>query len=318
MSVADDDLVERRPVSRVVVVGSLNLDHIVEVDRLPRSGATVSGDNYATAAGGKGLNQAVAAARQGAEVRMIGAIGEDAAGGLLADVLAREGIDTAGIVRRQGPSGTALITVAGDGSNTIVVAAGANGRLGVADIDPGLLEGAAVVLCQLEVPIETVGAALAAGRAAGALTVLNPAPVSAPLPAELMGLVDLIVPNETEADMLVPAAGGRRGSAARARAAGAALIAAGAGTAVITLGRRGAVVVAAGGTGRVEPFAVRAVDSTAAGDAFIGALVAARAGGEPMDGAARRAAAAGALATTRRGAVPSLPSRPEVDRLLGP
>jgi hypothetical protein len=166
---------------RVVVVGSLNLDHTVRVARLPEAGATVSGHEYATAAGGKGLNQAVAAARQGAAVVMIGAVGDDAAGGLLAGVLADERIGTGGLRRVPGPSGTALITVSEDGDNTIVVAPGANGALTPGDVTAASMAGAAVVLCQLEVPMEVVLAALHAGRAAGALTVLNPAPATGPL-----------------------------------------------------------------------------------------------------------------------------------------
>jgi ribokinase len=313
-----------------VVVGSLNLDHTVGVERLPPSGATVAGRDYATAAGGKGLNQAVAAARQGADVEMIGALGDDAAGDRLADVLAEEGIATSGIRRRGGPSGTALITVASDGTNTIVVAAGANGELTADDIDPERFGGAAVVLCQLEIPLEVVEAALRAGRRAGALTVLNPAPAPEALPPGLLGLVDLVVPNETEAASLTQmSAGGADPSGGvegpdgdspgvreRARRAGAALVAAGAGTALVTIGRHGAVIVTAGATLDIPAFVVEAVDTTAAGDAFIGALVADLAAGEPMAVAARRGAAAGALTATKRGAVPSLPSRHDVDELL--
>ncbi len=293
---------------RVVVVGSLNLDHTVSVESLPTEGATVAGRGYTTAAGGKGLNQAVAAARQGAEVLMIGAVGDDPAGGLLAGVLVEEGIGTAGLRRVPGPSGMALITVAPGGANTIVVAPGANGTLRPADVEPVLLRGAAVVLCQLEVPRATVTAALEAGRRIGALTVLNPAPADGPLPAELLRLADLVVPNETEAAVLT--------GASSPAAAAEALREGGAATVVVTLGARGSLLVGAGGTLEVPAKRVRAVDSTAAGDAFLGALVAGLSAGEPVEAAAVRASAAGAIAATRPGAVPSLPSRRQVDELV--
>jgi ribokinase len=294
---------------RVVVVGSLNLDHTVRVARLPEAGATVSGHEYATAAGGKGLNQAVAAARQGAAVVMIGAVGDDAAGGLLAGVLADERIGTGGLRRVPGPSGTALITVSEDGDNTIVVAPGANGALTPGDVTAASMAGAAVVLCQLEVPMEVVLAALHAGRAAGALTVLNPAPATGPLDPALLALVDLIVPNETEAAML---SGGRGDALSAARA----LTSGGAGTAVVTLGADGALLLRDGMPMHVPALPVDTVDPTAAGDAFLGAMVAALAEGETVHWAARRGAVAGALAATRAGAVPSLPHRVDVDRIV--
>jgi ribokinase len=292
------------------VVGSLNLDHTVMVTRLPDAGATVAGHGYSTAAGGKGLNQAVAAARQDAAVLMIGAVGLDPAGGLLAGVLDEERIGTAGLRRVPGPSGTALITVSEDGDNTIVVAPGANGELTPEDLRPELVAGASIVLCQLEVPVPVVRAAFLAGRAAGALTVLNPAPASGALDPDLLALVDLVVANEGEAAVLTglalddPAASGR------------ALLAGGARTAIVTLGARGALVLRDGSVAEVSAFPVEVVDPTAAGDAFLGAMVAALAAGETVEWAARRGAAAGALAATRRGAVPSLPYRQEVDRLV--
>ena len=300
---------------RVVVVGSLNLDHTVMVERLPEPGATVAGSAYSTAAGGKGLNQAVAAARQGASVAMVGAIGDDPAGSLLAGVLADERIDVGYLRRVAGPSGTALVTVDLRGDNTIVVAAGANGELTVDDLAPEIFVGAAIVVCQLEVPVEVVGAALEGARRAGALGILNPAPVAAPLPAELLSLADLVVPNEGEVAVLAPGSSGT-GPLDRAAAAGRSLVEGGAGAVIVTLGARGALIVGRDRVTPVAPFRVDAVDPTAAGDAFVGALAAALAVGEPMVAAARRAAAAGALAATRAGAVPSLPHREAVDVLL--
>lgn len=300
---------------RVVVVGSLNLDHTVTVERLPGPGETVAGSAYTTAAGGKGLNQAVAAARQGAPVAMVGAVGDDPAGSLLTGVLADERIDLRHLRRVGGPSGTAMVTVARRGDNTIVVAAGANAELSVEDLVPEVFSGAAVVLCQLEVPPAVVGAALAGARRVGALGILNPAPASAPLPAELLSLADLVVPNESEVAVLAPGATGT-GPLDRAASAGRRLLESGAGAVIVTLGARGALIVGEDRVTPVAPFRVGAVDPTAAGDAFIGALGAALAAGEPMIAAAQRAAAAGALAASRPGAVPSLPERAAVDRLV--
>lgn len=300
---------------RVIVVGSLNLDHTVTVERLPPPGATVAGRSYSTAAGGKGLNQAVAAARQGADVVMVGAVGDDPAGGLLAGVLAEESIDVEWLRRVPGPSGTALVTVDAAGANTIVVVPGANGALDVDDVPAQVVAGAAVVVCQLEVRLAVVRAALEVARRGGAFTILNPAPAPGPLPDGVLELVDLVVPNEVEAAALVPLAGGR-GPLDAAGAAGRALVGAGAGAALVTLGSRGALLVGRGTATPVGPLAVRPVDPTAAGDAFVGALAAALAAGDSMAAATRRAAAAGALATTRLGAVPSLPDRRSVDRAL--
>ncbi len=300
---------------RVVVVGSLNLDHTVMVERLPGRGETVSGSAYSTAAGGKGLNQAVAAARQGASVAMVGAVGDDPAGSLLAGVLADEAVDVRPLRRVAGPSGTAMVTVDRQGDNTIVVAAGANAALRVADLVPEVFAGAAVVVCQLEVPTDVVGAALEAARRVGALGILNPAPASSPLPVELLSLADLVVPNEGEAAALAPGSTGT-GPLDRAGAAGRRLLEGGAGAVIVTLGSRGALIIGGDRVTPVAPFRVGALDPTAAGDAFVGTLAAALAAGEPMLAAARRAAAAGALATTRVGAVPSLPDRTAVDRLV--
>ncbi len=299
-----------------MVVGSLNLDHTVMVDQLPLEvGATVLGSEYSTAAGGKGLNQAVAAARQGAIVEMVGAVGDDPAGSLLVGVLADERIGVDHLRRVPGPSGTALVSIDRRGGNTIVVAPGANGTLGPDDLGEEVFAGAAVVVCQLEVPLATVGAALAGGRRAGALTILNPSPAGGPLPDGLLPLVDLVVANEQEAAVVAPGSAGT-GPLDRAAAAGRSVVARGAGEAIVTLGPRGALIVGRELVTPVAPFRVTSVDPTAAGDAFVGALAAALAAGEPTLVAARRGAAAGALAVTRRGAVPSLPGRASVDRLV--
>ena len=285
--------------SGVCVVGSANLDLVANVDRLPAPGATVLATDYAEHAGGKGLNQAVAAARLGASVAFVGSIGDDAAGAFLAAVMRDEGIDVSGLRILPGvPTGRALINVDARAENSIVVVPGANARTSASNA--GSLPAAAVVLAQLEVPLEAVVAAFRAARARGSTTVLNPAPAR-DLPDDLLALVDVIVPNEGEAAAL--------GGADRLHALGVTAV-------VTTLGARGATVATRAGTVAIAPFAVSPVDTTGAGDAFIGALCAELSRGVGVADAARTAAAAGALATTRRGAVPSLPTRAEVRHLL--
>ncbi len=297
---------------QVVIVGSLNFDHVISVERLPRPGETVSGHGYLAVPGGKGLNQAVTAARQGAEVAMVGCVGDDASGQRLLRVLSDEGISAkcsrtvAGV-----PSGTALITVASGGANTIVVAAGANHELRPADVggaEAGLRPGV-VVLAQLEVPIEAVQAAFSIARARGATTLLNPAPAPDHLPPDLLSLVDVLLPNETEA---LAISGQRTPDGAASW-----LLERGCGSVVVTLGERGALLAQPGESAVVVPaHLVQAIDTTAAGDAFCGALAAALASGENLFDGVRYGCAAGALATTAMGALPSLPRAAQVGQLL--
>jgi len=279
---------------RVCVVGSANLDLVASTLRLPAPGETVLGTDYAEHAGGKGLNQAVAAARAGATTTFIGAVGRDDAGRFLLDQLAGAGIDTV-VERSARPTGRAVITVDAAGENSIVVVAGANAEVRVTAVPP-----AEVLLTQLEVPLAAVAAALELARAAGTRTVLNPAP-AVQLPDRLLPLVDVLVPNEHELGLI--------GSAD-------ALIAAGVGAVVTTLGAAGVRVITHDQEWHVPPFPVEPVDTTGAGDAFCGALAARLAAGDPLDLAVRAAAAAGALATTRRGAVPSMPTAVEIAALL--
>jgi ribokinase len=328
---------------RVVVVGSLNTDHVVRVDRLPAPGATIASSAYLTAAGGKGLNQAVTAARQGVPTVMIGAVGRDGPGWDLLRIVDVEGIDHR-LVRAVPAvaTGVALVTVAADGANVIVVAAGANATVSVSQVERFSWRAGDVALCQLEIPLPAVAAALAGARAAGARTVLNPAPAAGPLPPALLALVDLLVPNEGEAAILAGngsgggggtgggtggGLGGELGGAGSGRpgpieddlAGPRALAASSGATVIVTLGAQGSVVVTPEGAVRpVAAHPVVAVDTTAAGDAYCGALAAALAGGSDLDAAVRRASAAGSLAATREGAVPSLPTGAEVDALLAP
>lgn len=281
----------------VVVVGSANLDLVATAARLPAPGETVHGTSYGEHPGGKGLNQAIAAARAGARVALVAAIGDDEAGRRLRDVATADGIDVALLdVRPATPSGRALIAVDEHGENLIVVVPGAN-----ADVRVGSLPSAGVVLAQLEVPLEQVTAAFRAARAAGSRTVLNPAPATQ-LPGELLAHCDVVVPNEHEIALV----GGVD-----------ALLAAGPEAVVVTRGALGVEVATADGSRWAEPaFEVDPVDSTAAGDAFCGALAARLAAGDQLDDAVRWASAAGALATTRRGAVPSLPTADRIDALV--
>jgi ribokinase len=303
----------------VVVVGSANVDHVALVDRLPEQSATISATGYFTAAGGKGLNQAVSAARQGAGVAFVGCIGDDAAGLTLRDLLRAEQIDTTGLRCLPGEAtGLAFVTVGSGGENTVVVAALANGRMTTDDVEAAgpLIEQARVLLVQLEIPIDAVRAALSRARAAGVTTVLNPAPATGSLPGDLLALVDVLVPNLVEAAALTGRASGSVSSSSAGDMARA-LVAAGGRTVVVTMGERGAIVASDGGIEVIPACTVHAVDSTGAGDAFCGVLAAGLAQDQPLEVALCRATAAGALATTVRGAVPSLPTAAAIDHLLG-
>ena len=284
---------------RVVVVGSANIDITVRADRLPSPGETVLGTSVMVAEGGKGLNQAVTAARLGAEVALIGSLGDDEHGDRLRARLRDEGIDIRSVLVGPVPTGTAHVTVDARGDNVIVVVPGANAVLAASDVDrvAEVIEMADVLLASLEVPLDAVARAGEIAHAAGVRTVLNPAPAIG-LPAGF----DVIVPNETEAAAL-----GLPGSAGGADV-------------VVTLGDHGALWVEPGGRRAhdVAPVAPPAVvDSTAAGDAFCGALAVALAEGRGMPDALAFAAAAGAWAVSVRGAVPSLPRRADVAQLLG-
>ncbi|MDQ6837386.1 MAG: ribokinase [Actinomycetota bacterium] len=301
-----------------MVVGSLNMDQLVSVAQLPATGATVAGRNWRQAPGGKGLNQAVAAARQGAPVTLIGAVGDDDNGAELLIRVAAEGIDASAVSVQPGAvTGLALITVADGGANTIVVVGGANAAVEAQVVSRALTVGpwshrplgaGDVLLTQLETPMRSVAAALRFGHQAGATTVLNPAPAAGPLPNALLALVDVVVPNETEAAALT----GTKDPVAAARS----LLAAGAAGAIVTLGAAGALVVTVEGTRSVPSYAVDAVDTTAAGDALCGCLAAALAAGATLDDAVRRGTAAGAAASTATGTLLSLPDSGTVDRLM--
>jgi len=292
----------------VVVVGSINVDITVPVTRLPRPGQTVLGTDAAVHPGGKGANQAVTAARLGARTRMVGAVGDDAYGGQMTANLAEAGVDVSRVTTVPGRStGTALIVVAADGENTVVVAPGANAALAV-----GPLEFAAgdVLLLQLEVPVPTSLAAAEAARVAGATVVLNAAPLSdadGPHLRRLLDLTDVLVVNQTEATALAPM--GEDWQALARTLPGR--------SNVITLGAGGAVAHDGAATWWQPAFPAQVVDTTGAGDAFCGALAQSLAAGLDLRTAVRRGCAAGALAAGRLGAQSALPTAAELDATVG-
>jgi len=287
----------------------------VKVRRLPRPGETVLGGGFSTAGGGKGANQAVAAARADGDVVFIARVGNDSFGEEALGAFEREGINVGHVVRDEtAPSGVALVIVDERGENCIAVAPGANANLSPFDVEAAgeVFEDAAVLLLQLEVPIETVRAAAATASGNGVRVILNPAPAQ-PLDDSLLGCVSILTPNETEAELLTGAS--VRGTEG-AQAAAEILHARGVETVLVTLGARGVYVSGEDFSGLVPGFRVEAVDTTAAGDVFNGALAAALAGGEPLSRAALFANAAAALSVTKPGARPSIPPRREIEEFL--
>ena len=293
--------------AKVVVVGSLNMDLVARAQRLPRGGETLPGESFFTAPGGKGANQAVAAARLGASVAMIGNVGEDAYGQQLRRALEVEGIDCQGVGVCNGvSSGVALIVVDAASQNAIVIIPGGNGLLGPESVRrfDSLLQQAEVIICQLEVPAATVAWTLARGRELGKTVILNPAPASGPLPAEWFAHIDYLIPNESEAEAL---SGLQVNDQDSARRAAERLRKMGAGKVIVTLGAQGALLVDAAGSRHFPAPRVQPVDTTAAGDTFVGGFAASLACGLPEDEAIGFGQRAAALSVTRVGAQPSIP-----------
>jgi len=302
-------------VKRVLVVGSSNTDMIIRVPRIPRPGETILGGEFTMAGGGKGANQAVAAARAGGRVTFVARVGDDVFGERALAGFVADGIDTRFVLRTSGAaSGVALIDVDDRGENSISVASGANALLSAADVESAAEAFAAadIVLVQLESPIETVEAAVRKAGEKGVPVILNPAPAR-PLDEDLLSLVSILTPNESEAEILsglaVRDADGVQRAAARLRARGAASV-------VITLGERGAYASSPEFEGLVPAFKVDPVDTTAAGDVFNGALAVALAERLPLPEALRFAQAAAAISVTRPGAQPSAPTRAEINKLI--
>jgi ribokinase len=295
----------------IVVVGSLNMDLVVRVARMPRPGETIPGRDFQTIPGGKGANQAAAAARLGGRVAMVGRVGNDAFGPPLIENLKRLGADT-GHVHLDGAAatGTAMIVVDDAGQNSIVIAAGANGCVGREDVDriDRLLSRAQCLLLQFEVPLDAVQYAMERARGHGVKVILNPAPARSVPPGFLSG-VDYLIPNESEASLL---SGIQVRDLASAEEAACRLQSDGGPVVILTLGERGALLVSRETVCHVPAHRVEAVDTTAAGDAFIGGLAMGLVQGYPLEEAVRYATCAGTLAVTRFGAQTSLPSAEEV------
>ena len=293
----------------VLVVGSSNIDLVASVDRLPNRGETVLGYHFAQSFGGKGANQAVAAARAGGDVTFLSMLGADANGLLIEQHLATQGLSRPVLLRdAEAPTGVAMILVDHNGENQIVVVPGSNGRLTPAAVRQHreLMVGVRVLLVQMEIPLETVREALSLAKAHGLTTILNPAP-AAPLPSDLLRLVDVLTPNETEAHALT----GKVDPAEAARI----LTGRGVGTVVVTCGAAGALMINGHEATRIPGYVVESIDSTGAGDAFNGVLACAMAEGASITSAIERANAAGALATRGRGAQESLPTKDDIERL---
>jgi len=298
---------------KVALLASFNMDMVMRAERRPLAGETLQAE-FATFLGGKGFNQAVAARRLGAEVAVAGRVGDDEFGRRFLDALDREGIGREAVeVDAEHGTGVASIIVEPDGSNSILQAPQANRRVTPESIGrhPSLFEGAAVAMLQLETSMPGAIAFARRARAAGCRTLLNPAP-AAPVPDELLALTDVLVPNELEAQALTGLAGGGTDAAF---AMADALRRRGAETVIITLGERGAVAVDGATRVHVPAFEVRAIDTVGAGDAFCAALAVRLGEGAELAAAVRSACAAGAVASTRAGAEPSMPSRAEIEAL---
>jgi ribokinase len=288
---------------------------IIKLDRIPKPGETRLGGEFLTAAGGKGANQAVAAAKAGGDVTLIARVGRDMFGERAVAGLIEDGVNVDYVQYDKCPSGVALIFVADDGENSIAVGSGANARLCPADVRKAksVFADADVVVMQLETPLETVQAAADLAAAQGARVILNPAPAQ-PLPDKLLKKVSIITPNESEAQILTGVKVTSEASCARAAEA---LLKKGVETVIITLGAQGAFVATSQLKQLVPGFKAKPVDTTAAGDTFNGALAVALAEGRPLLDAVRFANAAGAISVTRIGAQPSAPTRRAIEKLLG-
>lgn len=301
--------------SSIVVVGSSNTDMIIKLKRIPRAGETVIGDEFISAAGGKGANQAIAAARAGGQVSFVARLGRDTLGDKAIAGLIDAGIDVSHVSRdRRAASGVALIFVARNGENSIAVANGANSRLSPDHVNKArkLIAQTKVLLMQLETSLETVSAAARLAAAHGVFVILNPAPAGE-LPDSLLRHVSMLTPNESEAEILT---GIQVNGITAAKKAADALRRRGVRTVVLTLGRRGALIADERGMRLIPGFKVKALDTTAAGDVFNGALAVALTEGRPLAQAVRMANAAAAISVTCWGAQPSAPTRRVINRFL--
>ncbi|MCD6394889.1 MAG: ribokinase [Planctomycetes bacterium] len=300
---------------KIVVVGSSNTDMIIKIDRIPRPGETVIGGRFSTAPGGKGANQAVAAARAGGDVAFIARVGNDMFGSEALKGFAADEINIDHVTKdTTAPSGVASIFVDKNGENSIAVASGANANLSPADIEAAekTIACADILVMQLETPIETVTAAAMMAHADGVKVILNPAPAQ-PLTDDLLKTVSILTPNESEAELLTGIGVENEDGA---RKAAEALLAKGVATVMVTLGENGVIIATADGVKKVDAFEVDPVDTTAAGDVFNGALAVAIAEGSRLEKAVLFANAAAAMSVTKLGAQPSAPTRHEIDEFM--
>ncbi|MCQ3954834.1 MAG: ribokinase [Chloroflexi bacterium] len=306
----------------MLVVGSLNADLVVKSPRFPQPGETISGEDLKIIPGGKGANQAVAAARQGVDVTMIGRVGSDNFGAFLVENLKSNRVDTSHVLADDSATGTAIIVVDANGQNSIVLSPGANGKVSPADVDSASFLNSKLILLQLEIPTPTVLRAAQKAREHGMTVLLNPAPAK-PLPAELLAIVDILIPNESELALLT---GLPVTDVASTETAAKEILKQGVKTVIVTLGSKGALLVTDTQVMRVDTYQVDAVDTTAAGDAFIGGFAAKiierrnwrakRPTPTEIETAVRYGCACGALAATKFGAQPSLPTQTEVETFI--
>jgi ribokinase len=297
----------------ILVVGSLNADLVVRAPRFPQPGETISGEDLQIIPGGKGANQAVAAARQGASVSMLGGVGNDSFGPALINNLKQNHVDTSHVqIDSQSATGTAIIVVDPNGQNSIVLSPGANGNVNPADVNAVSFSDHKLLLLQLEIPIEAVTAAAQRAKESGVRVLLNPAPART-LPDELISLSEFILPNETELSLLTNQPVNDISSAEHAARI---LLERGAQNVIVTLGANGALIVSSQQVTHVNTYKVEVVDTTAAGDAFIGGFASALLQNRSLEEAVRYGCACGALATTKFGAQPSLPTKTDVEKFL--
>ena len=298
--------------AEIIVVGSLNADLVVKSPRFPQPGETISGEDLQIIPGGKGANQAVAAARQGVKTAMLGRVGSDSFAPFLVDNLNANQVDTSHVTVDSSATGTAIIVVDANGQNSIVLSPGANGNVSPADVDSASLSSSKLLLLQLEIPTPTVLHAAQQARANGLTVILNPAPAKS-LPAELISTVDILIPNESELSLLTGLPVNDFTSAEKAAKE---ILKQGVKTVIVTLGSKGALLVTDTQVKQVDTYKVNVVDTTAAGDAFIGGFASAMLSGKALEDSVRYGCACGALATTKFGAQPSLPTKAEVEKFI--
>ncbi|MBK9211253.1 MAG: ribokinase [Anaerolineales bacterium] len=296
----------------ILVIGSLNADLVVRAPHFPQPGETISGDDLHIIPGGKGANQAVAAARQGASVAMLGRVGNDSFGPFLLDSLKSDSVDITHVHTDDSATGTAIIVVDANGQNSIVLSAGANGKVSPADVDHASDLSPSLILLQLEIPTLTVLHAAQVAKQNNIRVILNPAPAKS-LPDELIALVDFIIPNETELSLLT---GLEVKDISSAEQAAKILLDRGAKHVIVTLGSKGALFVSDKQVTHIEAYSINVVDTTAAGDAFIGGFASALLRGLEIEEAVKYANACGALAATKFGAQPSLPTKEETEKFI--